>query len=60
MGAASGIRVGEIQAYMGQAHLETTQIYMHHAPKHDAAAPLTAAFGGATAAMEPVLATAAN
>jgi hypothetical protein len=30
---------------MGHAHLETTQIYMHFAPKHDAAQRLTEAFG---------------
>jgi integrase len=44
--AASGVPVGDIQAYMGHASLSTTEIYMHHAPKHDAAEKLTAAFGG--------------
>jgi integrase len=51
--ARSGVPVREIQVYMGHAKLETTQIYMHHAPKHDAAQRLTTAFGGAEA--EPVL-----
>jgi integrase len=45
--AASGIPVGDIQAYMGHSDVKTTQIYMHYAPKHDAAERLTAAFGGA-------------
>jgi hypothetical protein len=30
---------------MGHANLDTTQVYMHFAPKHDAADRLTAAFG---------------
>jgi integrase len=54
--ASSGVPVGDIQHYMGHAHLETTQIYMHFAPKHDAAERLTAAFGGTNAREpEPVL-----
>ena len=36
--------VGEIQVYMGHASLSTTEIYMHHAPKHNAAQRLTEAF----------------
>ena len=43
--ASSGIPVGDIQAYMGHASPSTTEIYMHFAPKHDAAKRLTAAFG---------------
>jgi site-specific recombinase XerD len=30
---------------MGHANLDTTQVYMHFAPKHDAAQRLTEAFG---------------
>jgi len=30
---------------MGHASLSTTEVYMHFAPKHDAAQRLTAAFG---------------
>ena len=37
--------MGEIRVYMGHASLSTTEIYMHFAPKHDAAQRLTAAFG---------------
>jgi site-specific recombinase XerC len=56
--AASGVPVGDVQHYMGHANLETTTIYMHFAPKADAAQRLTAAFsiaeparsGGAVAA----------
>jgi len=43
--ASSGVPVGEIRVYMGHASLSTTEIYMHHAPKHDAAQRLTQAFG---------------
>ncbi|MGO8905948.1 MAG: hypothetical protein ACLQMH_10040 [Solirubrobacteraceae bacterium] len=35
---------------MGHSNLSTTEIYMHFAPKHDAAERLTAAFGGAAQA----------
>jgi integrase len=48
--AAEGIPVGDIQAYMGHSKVTTTEIYMHSAPKHDAADRLTAAFGGAAVA----------
>jgi integrase len=44
--ASNGIPVGDIQTYMGHSDVKTTQIYMHHAPKHDAAERLTAALGG--------------
>jgi integrase len=44
--ASSGVPVGDIQVMMGHAQLQTTTIYMHYAPKHDAAQRLTAAFGG--------------
>ena len=53
--ASSGVPVGEIRVYMGHASLSTTEIYMHHAPKHDAAQRLTAAFGAAAAGDESVL-----
>ncbi len=43
--ATGGVPVGEIQVYMGHASLSTTEIYMHHAPKHDAAQRLSEAFG---------------
>jgi integrase len=38
--------VGDIQTYMGHSDVKTTQVYMHHAPKHDAAQRLTEAFSG--------------
>ena len=42
--AAKGIDVVSIQTWMGHADLATTRRYMHHAPKHNEAALLTAAF----------------
>jgi integrase len=42
--AAKGIDVVSIQSWMGHADLATTRRYMHHAPKHNDAALLTAAF----------------
>jgi len=56
--ASSGVPVGDIQVYMGHSDVKTTQIYMHHAPKHDAAAKLTAAFVVASDVGEPVASTA--
>jgi integrase len=52
--ARSGVPVGEIQVYMGHASLSTTEIYMHHAPKHDAAQRLTTAFSGQDSRVELV------
>jgi len=33
---------------MGHADIQTTMIYVHHVPKHDAAARLSAIVGAAT------------
>ena len=40
--AAQVYRISDVKAYMGHADLATTQRYIHHVPKHDAAAKLTA------------------
>lgn len=46
--ARAGVPVGTIQAWMGHADLQTTQIYMHYAPAADDAARIEAAFGLST------------
>jgi integrase len=46
--ASKGIDVVKIQTWMGHADLATTRKYMHHAPQHDDAARLTAAFTAET------------
>jgi integrase len=45
MMARSGVPVGTIQAWMGHADLQTTQLYMHYAPAEQDAARIDAAFG---------------
>lgn len=35
----------DVQSYMGHANIQTTMIYAHHIPKHDAANALTALVG---------------
>jgi integrase len=42
--AAKGIDLLKIKAWMGHANIETTMLYLHHVPRHDDAAGLTAAF----------------
>jgi integrase len=36
--------ISDVQAYMGHANIQTTMRYVHHVPRPDAAAKLTAAF----------------
>jgi integrase len=43
--ARAGVPVSTIQAWMGHADLQTTQIYMHYAPAQEDAARIDAAFG---------------
>ena len=46
--ARRGVPVGTIQAWMGHADLQTTQLYMHYAPADRDAALIDAAFGSGT------------
>jgi len=41
------------EAYMGHANIETTMIYVHHLPQHDAADKLTALVSDASNAGSP-------
>jgi integrase len=34
--------LSDVKAYMGHADIQTTMIYAHHVPRHDAAAQLSA------------------
>ena len=38
--------LSDVQAWMGHRHITTTMRYVHYVPQHDAAAKLSAAFGG--------------
>jgi integrase len=37
--------ISDVQAWMGHAPIQTTMIYVHYVPQHDAAAKLTRLFG---------------
>jgi integrase len=41
--AVQAFPLTEVKAYMGHADIQTTMIYVHHVPAHDAADTLTAA-----------------
>jgi integrase len=45
----------DVQSYMGHANIQTTMIYAHHVPKHDAANALTALVSSAIASPVPEL-----
>jgi hypothetical protein len=47
--ARAGVPVGTIQAWMADADLATTQLYMHYALAQQDAARIEAAFGPTTA-----------
>lgn len=47
--AVQAFRLSEIKAYIGHADIQTTMIYLHRVPRHDAAARLSAIVGAATA-----------
>jgi integrase len=40
--AVQAFPLTDVKAYMGHANIETTMIYVHHVPRHDAADKLTA------------------
>jgi hypothetical protein len=40
--------LSEVKAYMGHADIQTTMIYVHRVPRHDAAARLSATVGAET------------
>jgi integrase len=43
--AVQAFPLSDVKAYMGHADIQTTMIYVHHVPRHDAAARLTAIVG---------------
>ncbi len=48
--AVQAFPLSDVKAYMGHADIQTTMIYVHHVPRHDAAARLSAAVGDETGA----------
>jgi integrase len=43
--AVQAFPLSDVKAYMGHADIQTTMIYVHHVPRHDAAAKLSAIVG---------------
>jgi len=48
--AAAGVPLSDLQAIMGHASIETSMIYVHYVPQHDAADRLSRAFDHSTPA----------
>jgi integrase len=46
--AVQAFPLSDVKAYMGHADVQTTMIYVHHVPRHDAAAKLSAIVGAET------------
>jgi integrase len=46
--AVQAFPLSDVKAYMGHADIQTTMIYVHHVPRHDAAARLSAIVGAET------------
>ena len=50
--AVQAFALSDAMAYMGHAHIQTTMIYVHHIPRHDAAQRLSAVVGGQPDALD--------
>ncbi len=46
--AVQAFPLSDVKAYMGHADVQTTMVYVHHVPRHDAAARLSAIVGAET------------
>jgi integrase len=52
---ASGAHVNDVKEWIGHRHLSTTMRYVHHRPRHEAAAALERHFTGAAAELDELL-----
>src|SRR5215203_451274 len=52
---ASGAHVNDVKEWMGHRHLSTTMRYVHHRPRHEAAAALERHFSGAAGELDQLL-----
>jgi integrase len=57
---ASGAHVNDVKEWMGHRHLSTTMRYVHHRPRHEAAAALERHFTGTAAELDRLLGTPAS
>ena len=53
--AAQAFPLSDVQRYMGHAQIETTMLYVHHTPQHDAADKLSRLAAEAPANSVPAL-----
>ena len=58
--AVQAFPLSDVKAYMGHADIQTTMIYVHHVPRHDAAAKLSAIVGAETGIEDDVEVSAAD
>jgi integrase len=58
--AVQAFPLSDVKAYMGHADIQTTMIYVHHVPRHDAAAKLSAIVGAETGIEDDVGVVTAN
>jgi integrase len=49
--------LSDVKAFMGHADIQTTMIYVHHVPQHDAAERLSRLLGGERVGERPAVAT---
>ena len=52
--AVQAFPLSDVKAYMGHANIDTTMLYVHHVPQHDAADKLSALVTGAQS-MDPTM-----
>ena len=53
--AVQAFPLSDVKAYMGHANIETTMVYVHHVPQHDAADKLSALVDAAQPALPEVV-----
>ncbi len=53
--AVQAAAISDVQAWMGHAQIQTTMIYVHYVPQHDAADRLSRAFAATGVDAAPTL-----
>jgi integrase len=53
--ATPGVHINDVKEWMGHRHLSTTMRYVHHRPRHEAAAALERHFTGAVSELDALL-----
>ncbi len=53
--ATPGVHINDVKEWMGHRHLSTTMRYVHHRPRHEAAAALERHFTGSVGELDALL-----